>query len=1115
MHLDEIAVYPKDEKINLDNITKNSVEYFTARLHNKNVDRRLKNAAKMIELYDKKNTLNKKIDEAKKNKDFYNNPTKYISQAELNKVTRSNKNITNHTIFDRKQDKLYNFNDFPINDNKKIVDLKDFIINFIATSGLYSSLITLKVTRDDIDKNNFDDKVTDIINYYLSHHSPGIDSNASWDSIEDVQINSFKVDKNIKINNFEYDYQKGELVKVEENCIKEALKMAGISDNKINKIPDGGVSSDEFEVICDNLNIPVEFNDIKGSNIFKSKSTEKKKKVKLTLVGANHVELSSENQNLNSISQTLWLSKQQIKDKLFDVVFNDKIVPIDCKFRSSSTISSFTVKGITYINDPIDRFETCPNDKTMLEFALDTIGDGISRFKSEYNEKSLKLVSEWAASPTVEKFIHTDELCDSFDINRCYATLLEKCDIDFPVFSIYDQLGSVTSSRLNKEHQFVSTKGSSKFCEYFNIDVDDEKKLGYSYTFKARELWKEISLVSEVCYPKEEYLTIATDKYVGEGSYYYTERNLWVSHRYYLQYPEIKVSKFSKHIANIQTSKLLINSIIGCFAKTNKIVNNYTLSVNYNEANLLSDKYGGGVDIIADFDMHQYLFITNDVKVSVKLSNFRPIYNMIVEYGNIMIDKLMKSVFDYKNTVYEIKTDSITVKKGSVPTVESILPLTFKQEKSKFMNKVRIVNGKNHDNYKNISFNTRSNDKKYKDVLIIDEEDENLTRFIGTCDIKIESMILNYDKEENKAEIIKKYIEIVDNAINARDLDLGSFQPEERVNIIDRLITDKKSFIIDGDGGCGKSHLIKSIQEKLTKENIKFKTITTKRCNAQTIDGITIHKFLGFNDSNIINKFVNIDYDYVIIDEYTQCSFFKNLLEYKLNGKIRNFILLGNYRQLPGFMDSKYNDLKNAMDKTNKKQHLYDPPEYYNIDIIKDLCEVQIFLKKNYRTQHAMNIIKVDKINFSENYDTILAYSNAECDEINAKALEYFNKVNKGKEVRIKGQVVLYKDTRYKVINAITKSSKYVLSTLGLNKKTIEITKDEFEKCVFNLCITIYKSQGYEYDKYLVVGYDMLVDKNKYVAESRRTGANVYVLNLKKENSENTIDHLEEYLNLA
>ena len=71
-----------------------------------------------------------------------------------------------------------------------------------------------------------------------------------------------------------------------------------------------------------------------------------------------------------------------------------------------------------------------------------------------------------------------------------------------------------------------------------------------------------------------------------------------------------------------------------------------------------------------------------------------------------------------------------------------------------------------------------------------------------------------------------------------KDIKDNDFSP-----LVNTILEKNESFNILGPAGCGKSYLIKLIQEELTKQNKKYYTLAPTNKAALLVNGMTLHKF--------------------------------------------------------------------------------------------------------------------------------------------------------------------------------------------------------------------------------------------------------------------------------
>ena len=67
--------------------------------------------------------------------------------------------------------------------------------------------------------------------------------------------------------------------------------------------------------------------------------------------------------------------------------------------------------------------------------------------------------------------------------------------------------------------------------------------------------------------------------------------------------------------------------------------------------------------------------------------------------------------------------------------------------------------------------------------------------------------------------------------------------------LVKNIMDDNKSIVINGRAGCGKSTLIKKIQESLIQKGIEYMTLAPTKKAARIVDGMTMHKFIKLYSS--------------------------------------------------------------------------------------------------------------------------------------------------------------------------------------------------------------------------------------------------------------------------
>ena len=88
------------------------------------------------------------------------------------------------------------------------------------------------------------------------------------------------------------------------------------------------------------------------------------------------------------------------------------------------------------------------------------------------------------------------------------------------------------------------------------------------------------------------------------------------------------------------------------------------------------------------------------------------------------------------------------------------------------------------------------------------------------------------------------YIHTVQNWTLFDDVKDNDFAP-----LVKNIMDDKKSIVINGRAGCGKSTLITNIQADLIQRGIEFLTLAPTNKAARIVDGVTMHKFIKLYSS--------------------------------------------------------------------------------------------------------------------------------------------------------------------------------------------------------------------------------------------------------------------------
>ncbi len=522
--------------------------------------------------------------------------------------------------------------------------------------------------------------------------------------------------------------------------------------------------------------------------------------------------------------------------------------------------------------------------------------------------------------------------------------------------------------------------------------------------------------------------------------------SLSIPYNYYNDFIKFCDDKLGKH------GKFSINSMIGAFnINVDKNINSSTLGVIKNCYDAYLEHLNSPNTFINCFEINdeKYYHMYKDIK-TLKYETESPIYNQIVQIENILIHKLKVLIESKNGVVIDLNTDACTC--------------IFSDDKFPF----KMLDNENLDGYF-YDKNTPMYKLEFKDRL----KHERCKQMIRTETYSLVKLKWN------------EYEDVKDN----------NFEP-----LIDDILEAEESFSILGRAGCGKSFLIKQIQEKLNDLDKSFITLcpTNKACLVIKY-AMTLCRFSNkFKDINHI-KHLNIDY--IFVDEismvhevyYKFLSIIKEILP-----KVK-FIICGDFKQLPPVCDRVENcDYKNS-------HILYELSDHNRLTL--STCrraDEELF-------NICMNPAKVIKSDFENKLKEFnLCYTNKKRIEINKKMM---NKQSKkfGEGLKIKANknipnsqdvelfegmpiISMKTDAKIGIVNNEMFTIKYIsmyerIIRITDGSKTIEIDIDKFQYLFYvAYAITIHKSQGSTFDfKYSIHEWEKLDETLKYVSLSRAT----------------------------
>jgi energy-coupling factor transporter ATP-binding protein EcfA2 len=438
-----------------------------------------------------------------------------------------------------------------------------------------------------------------------------------------------------------------------------------------------------------------------------------------------------------------------------------------------------------------------------------------------------------------------------------------------------------------------------------------------------------------------------------------------------------------------------------------------------------------------------------------------PIYNQVLELEAIALHELATLVKDNKGTVLDLNTDCV-----SCVFENDIFPFTVSDDAVN-------IEGFYYDEAKTLP--------KYK----IEHKDERLKE-------PRMGMYMRNATYRHKQLEWNRSGDVIDN----------DFKP-----LVDQILNSKKSIVINGRAGCGKSTLIKMIQAELAQKGIEQKSLAPTNKACRIIDGTTLHKF---TISHSRKSLMDINWEYIIIDEISMVSekFYKFFITlHRIRPDIK-FIIAGDFAQLLPVND-RIEDL-----------------DYENSPALHELADGNhLLLSTCRRSDNELynmclpeNIVQITKDDFTNNKSRInICFTNATRKKINkekmTEAVEANKKGKKQKVVNLKAYVydensqdvsllplmpVIARMTsdEYNIMNnetfTIKKVSEEFITLTSADKDSIacmDIPTEDFTK-LFHIafCITCHKSQGETYNHpYTIHEWNKMDSRLKYVALSRAT----------------------------
>jgi ATP-dependent exoDNAse (exonuclease V) alpha subunit len=315
----------------------------------------------------------------------------------------------------------------------------------------------------------------------------------------------------------------------------------------------------------------------------------------------------------------------------------------------------------------------------------------------------------------------------------------------------------------------------------------------------------------------------------------------------------------------------------------------------------------------------------------------------------------------------------------------------------------------------------------------------------------------------------------------------------------------KKSVHIDGRAGCGKTTLIKMLQNEMTQRDIQYKSLAPTNKACRLINGETMHRFAAIANGSYIRE---TQIKYIFIDEVSMMPelFYKFFIVLKRMRPDIKFIIAGDFAQLL--------PVKDRIENCNYKNSL----------ALNELCDGnRLELIKCRRSDATLynlllpeNINKIKKSDFkNEMTSRHICFTNEKRIAINKLMMDQVVKQKKIKPLEIKklsydpnsqdvklcaGMPIIARRNS-KDLN-IYNNETFTIKMIKRTEEIIIIVDEDREQEIpiaefikmFNVayCITCHKSQGATFDEpYSIHEFNQFDSRLRYVALSRATDKNL------------------------
>lgn len=694
----------------------------------------------------------------------------------------------------------------------------------------------------------------------------------------------------------------------------------------------------------------------------------------------------------------------------------------------------------------------CHQDKTKSEQT--EIGYiKLSETESSYNSITNTIINSDLCKSLafVEKVLdpeHYSQTIYHIDINKCRKNIMLFQEHDYPIFTVMDS-PTVYNGQSNPGYYYIESNNTFPLRGFG----------WYLYPTVQYCLEQNIIQSSDIKYTIQSSLSIAKDHYNEFINYLYSVLG--------------------------DQSKLSVNSMIGCFKP--KIRENWksvifttkadeaqhALTINLEDALKKFINHQGAVITTREINDKKYYQVYNKF-LTIREESESPIYEQIIECEAIELHKLSNIIKEIGGQILDLNTDCVSC--------------CFKNNKCPF---TKIDNTMNINNY---FFDKQKLIPKYKFELKEHRlSTERLAKF---------KRLIKYEHNEINWKIIS-------------DVSDNNFQP-----LIDQIIgkeTDQLPFFnesdyneciqsvnIDARAGCGKTTLLKMIQEQLTNRGIKFVALAPTNKAARLLNGQTIHKFAStYKTRKSIN---DMKIKYIILDEISMLheQFYKYLIIlHRIKPSIK-FIISGDFQQLLPVKDR------------------VEGCDYKNSGALLELCGGnRIELTTCRRSNNSLfnickNIKTIKKTDFDNKFtDKHLCFTNIKRKQLNElmmdkmikthhkKAITEFEKLkyddNSQKTRLITGTPIKARKTNEELdimnnemftVFKIDKKTE-IITIKAIDEKLILIPFNQFQILFYiGYAITCHSAQGQTFDHpYSIHEWDQFCPRLKYVALSRATSS--------------------------